>query len=209
MSLFIPTFFKGTVSDVRKRCKRAIKQFAKGTSFVDVLEPERVDDALDGDSFVALNYGRAVISRPQDFQMSHLGFFVRDAELDDIISSETIDLIFDELIKYSWGVLLLHCRDSAQDLLRKPYRYVSFIEAANHFWPELSNSGARFTYGDDEPKPLWKASSGLQYALARAGVPNAALDNPPERISDLVPFPLNPALFVQYHDTHPLAERHQ
>jgi hypothetical protein len=202
--MLIPNFFKGTMKDCKKRAKQAVKRYLKGIPLDSIIQPEMASDPTSNDSLVFLDFGSPMYSRPQDFHMVYLVDEFINAYHRREIEIKHIEAFFNYLTLTAWGALNLLPAMSAQAILLTPSYYLAYIRVIEKYWGDFKSLGSRFTIGDNNGVAIWRISSGIKFALARAGVDNKLLNiydpahQEPVNLSEIIPPNLNAEMFKKW-----------
>jgi hypothetical protein len=150
--MLIPEMFYGTYAIVKKRTNKAIRDIIAGATLESAL---KLDNMVDADEKLGIFYMKKPskgFEEGLNFHLLPFAFYLNEAYIDQKISSEKEDEIYQKFLQTPWGNLILLAKYNAQDWLRAKNRFQSYLEAALPYVNEFSKLGNRFETTGNSPK---------------------------------------------------------
>jgi hypothetical protein len=179
--MLIPVMLYGLYPEVQKQVRKAVTRIIKGESLEAVLTADGMLDTVTTPGFIYFAPVAKGFEESPNFHTFLVCWILRDAYIKKKLSDSIEQGIYQELLETDWGILLLSGRDSAQDWLKKPGRFVSFTRASIQIQNEFTAIGNRFEMGSNNGKSFWVLPHGLMYSMANLGFPDDEVDKYFER----------------------------
>jgi hypothetical protein len=171
--MLIPAIFYGHYPEVQKRCRKAANRIAKGEPLENVLTADGMLDTVTTPGFITFEPVDRYNDETPGFHTFPLCQILIDLYFDKKIPDEIQEEIYQTLLQFPWGVLMLIGRDNSQAWLAspelKPERLRSFTQAAIQIQDEFTTIGQRFEPRNYTGRSFWGIAHGLIFAMANLG----------------------------------------
>jgi len=171
----IPEFMFGGYQDVKRRCRKFLREFKKGARWEDLLSRIPLIDSKDKSGFYIMEGPARCMGQENHFIVhALLTLFAEDRD------ESREEEIFNKHLETAWGTLSLMAGGCGpiQNLHDPKHRHLPFIKSVLRFWDIYIREGKKFSLGTDGDYRIWDLRTNLKNVLARQGVPNESLRAP-------------------------------
>lgn len=183
----IPAILYGDFADARARCRKALRDAAKGAAWNEAFQADASIDTQRVPGLLVLHGPSPLLSDGDHFHCYLPWTLLADAHLRGELTEVSEEDVFRTSLETLWGVLGLLAHANTIWLMSQPRR-IPFLEVTLRFWPTLYGEGDRYTNGSTAGQDLWRLPTNLKFVLANLGAPQAALQSelPPGGLTALV-----------------------
>ena len=172
--MMLPAIFFGLYKDVRPLCRKAVTALREGAECDRAIGESGFLNTATTPGLMVLHGPSPLLGGIECFHCYLFHSLVRSAFLDQKLTKEIEERVFEESLGSAWGVLGLVSEPSLGFLYSKA-RHRPLLHAALKVWDEFEAEGERFSDGRDWGIDFWSAQANLQYVLIHSGIPDSVI----------------------------------